>query len=279
MTQPDEGAPTTWWSQRSQWQKVAIVISGALIALTVLASIVGDPDDPQGVAGPSGTESNDTTTTLTVDVNLVASPDEGTTESPATDDSPTTTGATTTIEPVTTTTQPLPNYNVLATEDVSFAGAVRIRLRVTVDDGTTRGQLRAIAEEIVAEQQAEGPFQALNIFFYHYPELSQDIASLGTWDYSPYGDWGRANEAKLGDYTKHEPNDRTKEKDWSLLPSRDQIDVYVAYIEMFALMDTDPLSFPSDDDIYPAVATELGIPVSEVDAALDAIADWWFNED
>ena len=68
--------------------------------------------------------------------------------------------------------------------------------------------------------RASHQYQALLIGFYHYPEMIEDIATLGTWEDAPYGDWGRAADVARGDYTKHQPNDRTIEKDWSLLPHR-----------------------------------------------------------
>lgn len=273
MSERNRGSLSTWWTARPRWQKVGLIAVGVLIALTGLGSLVEDQSEVQ-TSSASRNEVSSTTSLANVTTLSTADALETSTTGAAS----TTVVATTTTQLPTTTT-PLPNYKVLATEDVSFPGAMRLSLRVVVDEGTTREQLRVIAKRIVADQQEKGAFQALLIFFYHYPELTQDIAALGAWEYAPYGDWGRADEVELGDYTKHEPNDRTKEKDWSLLPSRDEIDVYVAYIEMFTKMDTDPLSSPADDDIYPAVATELAIPVNEVDAALDAIADWWFNEE
>ena len=178
----------------------------------------------------------------------------------------------------TSTTVSSPTYQVLEVEDVSFPGAVRISLRIAVDAGTNRDQLRVIAEEIVSEYQTTSSFQALNIFFYHYSELSHDVATLGYWEFAPYGDWSRAAEAELGDYSKLEPNDRTKEKDWSLLPDATAIEVYATYDEKFDELDTDPFSFPSDEDIYAAVAAELGITEDDVDMAMEAILNWIFNE-
>jgi hypothetical protein len=35
---------------------------------------------------------------------------------------------------------------------------------------------------------------------------------------------GPAADAARGDYTKHQANDRTMEKDWSLLPTPDEVD-------------------------------------------------------
>jgi len=63
-------------------------------------------------------------------------------------------------------------------EDVSYPGAVRLSLRVAVDEGTTRNQLRAIAEELVKSPVAhtEKTGSAIADQIARLPELHQSGA-------------------------------------------------------------------------------------------------------
>ncbi len=193
---------------------------------------------------------------------------------------PTTTAQpTTTILPPTTTTlaeTDLPDYTVVAEEDVSFPGAVRISLRVAVETGTDADQLRALASKLAEQYRLSHEYQAFNIFFYHYPELAFDSATLGRWEDAPFGDWGRADEVERGDYSKHQPFDDLKEKDWSLLPTQGEVDLYLAYLTTYDEMDTGD-DLPSDDDVFAMVATDYGVSPMDVENAADAVLDWMFN--
>ena len=189
----------------------------------------------------------------------------------------TTTAATTTSEPTTTTMAPIPSYEVIAEEDVS-SQAVRIRVRVTVESGTDRDGLRKVASELVERYRSSHEYQALVIFFYHYIALANDVATLGVWEDAPYGDWGRAADVERGDYSQHEATDRTKEKDWTLLSSPQQIALFSAYNDTFDEMDEASDSLPSDDDVIAVVAANRGLTPTEVEEALDAVFDWMFND-
>jgi len=173
----------------------------------------------------------------------------------------------------------VPQYDIIDEEDVSFAGAVRYSLRVTVEEGTTREGLRRVAAKISEQYRTSRKYSALNILFYHYPEVSDDIASLGVWDDSPYGDWGRAGEVKPGDYSTHEPNDQTKEKDWSLLPSQRDATLYAAYNTLFYSLAETSDELPSDDDVIAAVAEQEAVSVAAVEEAIDRFLDWMFNDE
>ena len=56
------------------------------------------------------------------------------------------------------------------------------------------------------------------------------------------------------------------------------MDLYLAYNDMYDLMDTNPNSLPSDDDVMAAVALERGVSAEVVEDGIDAVLTWMFNE-
>ena len=48
-------AAASWWSLRKTWQKVALIALGALIALSVIGALIGDPEESasDGAASPT----------------------------------------------------------------------------------------------------------------------------------------------------------------------------------------------------------------------------------
>lgn len=252
MNNPTNDAQPTG-TRKPLWKRWWVWIVG-LIFLAVVGNI---GDDPTG--SPSQVAAGDTSTTS--------------------DAMPTSTTELRPLAATTTTTfapEPL-DYEILETEDVSFPGAVRVSLRVVVEEGATAAELRNLAEQLAEQHRASHEYQAFNIFFYHYPELAFDFATVGIWDDSPYGDWGRADEVSRGDYTHHEANDQIREKNWSLLPSQQEVDLYIAYIQKFDAMDSGS-ELPSDDEVITEVSADTGASISEVENAIDSVLDWMFDE-
>ena len=173
----------------------------------------------------------------------------------------------------TSTTLGPPLFTVVEEKDVSFPGAVRISLRVTVERGTTKAQLSALAADLAARYRETHEYQAFIVFFYHHRELAFDLATLGIWDDSPFGDWSRADEVERSDYSQHKPNDATREKDWSSVPSAGQVAVYLAYTVTYDVMDVGD-ELPSDDDVLAAVAAQRSVSAAEVEDAVNAVLDW-----
>ena len=269
-----------WWQRRARWQKVTIVVFVVLVVIGALTD-EGDETTADGPnesavattvvvsasdAAPTAPQPTDTSPSATALRPADESPSDpvspATIEQPpgaAPDPAPSPAGPAATSGPqVTVPTLALPGFVIVEEEDLSFPGAVRISLRIVVDEGMTGAQLRVLAAELAQQYRASHEYQAFNIFFYHFPELAFNVATLGVWDDSPYGDWARANEVARGDYSNHQPNDKIKEKDWSLLPTDDQVQLWLAYNDKYDEMDTDPLSLPSDDDVFAAVAADRG---------------------
>ncbi|MCH7669702.1 MAG: hypothetical protein IIC71_10980 [Acidobacteria bacterium] len=266
-----------WWARRALWQKILLIFTVVIIVTAPLAS--EDPDAVESIGAQQETSGDETGGSASVTTSSEQAPSPTTTIEPSGSNASTTSVETTTRSSSTTTQVPLRKYEILEEEDVSFPGAVRISLRVIVESGASREDLRRIAQDLASQYRESGEYQAFNIFFYHYPELASGGVTLGVWDDAPFGDWGRASEVERGDYSEHKPTDRTKEKDWSLLPSPEEIDLYAAYSEMFDLMDTDALELPSDDDVMAAVAAERDISAEAVADAVDAVLDWMFNDE
>jgi hypothetical protein len=273
------------WARIQNRKQAAIVMGVSFLAFMIGGAFLPTTEDSEAVpASP-------TTTTETV---ISASPDTSTseaaqTEAPSTTLMPAASHSTTTAEEAPTTTAEevatttvrasIPHYAIVAEEDISFAGAVRYNLRITVEEGATRQNLRQIATEVSEQYRMSHEYSALNIFFYHYPEVSGDIASLGVWDDSPYGDWGRAGEVEPGNYTHHQPNDKTMEKNWSLLPSQTDATLYAAYNALFYSLAETSDEYPSDDDVIVLVAELEGTSVAAVEDAIDRFLDWLFNDE
>lgn len=262
------------WKQWPLWGRVlsAILVLSVIIGPFVSTEEEGSPDRPSTESTAQepreSSESPAVTSTVPNDqgstaVTASSSVTEGQVEANASETMP--------------STVPLPSYTILEEEDISFGTTVRISLRIVVGEGTSKAQLGALGDALAEQYRESHEYHAFNIFFYHFPQLSQDYASLGSWDDSPYGDWSRANEVDRGDYSSHRPNDETREKDWSLLPTGRQVDLYVSFQETYTAMDTDPMELPSDDDVLAAVAQKEGVTAAEVEEAADAVFAWQFN--
>lgn len=267
--------PIRW--ARIQTRKQAAIVIG----VSFLAFMIGGAFIPTAEDDNAALDSVATTSDTADSVDEAPSSDEAQTEATSTTSSPTASDPSTTTEANTTTTVgvSVPRYEIVDEKDISFAGAVRYSLWVTVEEGVTRTGLRQIAAEIAEQYRVSHKYSALNIFFYHYREVAGDIATLGVWDDSPYGDWGRASEVEPGDYSTHKPNDQTKEKDWSKLPSQTDVSLYAAFKTLFySLVETSD-ELPSDEDVIALVAAQEGASVEDVEGAIDRVFDWIFNDE
>ena len=198
-----------------------------------------------------------TTTTTTVATTATTS------AAPATTDATTTTVAATT----TTTLPAVVDYNIVDSGG-DASDPVQIWLTVSVEVGTTKDQLARLATRLATEYRLSREYQALVIHFVRFPE---GIATLGRWTDAPHGDWERAGEATKGDYSTHQIVDETIEKDWSLLPTDEQMDVLRKYNDYrTAYQIENGVSLP-DSELIPLAAVALGLEEAAIE---DAIAAW-----
>ena len=241
---------------------VQIIGVGAGVSLPTTGTTVAQPTTTTTEAATTTTAEAETTTTT-----------EGETTTTTEGETTTTTeGETTTTTEGDTSGQ----SNVPATPDVGYAvveeggsnlpGPARIWLTVQVDANATKAQLAQIGERLGFEYRLSKEYQALAIYFVHFPE---GIDTLGNWIHAPYGDWD-AEPVEKGDYSQHQTVDLTVEKDWSLLPTDDQMDLYRRYLEY---KDEHAGTVPEDELIAEA-AVELGVEGDEIEAAIAAWEAW-----
>ena len=188
----------------------------------------------------------------------------------------TTSAATTTSTtqgPAIETVPPAPDigYQVITQESSPIQGADRTWLTVQVESGATKAELAQVGTRLAFEYRVAQQYQALLIYFVYFPE---GVDTLGAWIHAPFGDWNRAAEAEQGDYSQHRVSDSTIEKDWSLLPTDAQVQLYRRYRTYKEnLADTvDPL--PPDESLIPLAASEFGVTPAELQGAVRAWIAW-----
>ena len=132
------------WARITTRKTAGIVMAASFVVFMISGAFV--PQDEHEAAQPTTTTALEAPSTET---SQGASDDAEPEDGPRTTTSAGPTTTTTTIAVVTTpTTPPLPEYAIVAEEDISFAGAVRYSLRVTVEAGVNRDGLRRVAEAI-----------------------------------------------------------------------------------------------------------------------------------
>ena len=144
-------------------------------------------------------------------------------------------------------------------------------MTVSVEAGTTKDQLARLATRLATEYRLSREYQALVIHFVRFPE---GTATLGRWTDAPHGDWERAGEATKGDYSTHQIVDETIEKNWSSLPTDEQMDVYRKYSDYRTAYQIDNEVSPPDAELIPLAASALGLDESVIREAMDAWSTW-----
>ena len=185
---------------------------------------------------------------------------------------PTTDATTTTVAATTTTTLPaVVDYRIEDSRG-DASDPVQIWLNVSVEAGTTKDQLARLATRLATEYRLSREYQALVIDFVRFfPEGS---ATLGRWTDAPHGDWARAGEATKGDYSTHQIVDETIEKDWSLLPTDEQMDVYRKYRDYRTEYQIENGVSPPDSELIPLAAAALDLEEATIEGAIDAWSAW-----
>lgn len=232
-----------------------------------IGRIVDIVDVGAGIDLPTITVATTAATTTTTTTTAAAT----TTTASAT--TTTTTGATTTtVAASTTTTLPAVadiEYSIIDSRE--YTDPVRLWLTVSVETGSIKDQLARLGTRLATEYRLSREYQAILIHFVRFPEGQ---ATLGTWTDAPYGDWSRAGEANQGDYSNHKIVDRTIEKDWSLLPTDEQMDIYRRYTDYRTAYQIENEVSPPDVELIPLAAVALGLEEAAIEEALDAWRAW-----
>ena len=255
---------------------------GRVVEIIGLGSGITTTTTTTAAATTTTTEASTTTTTAAATTTTTeAEATTTTTEAEATTTTTEAEATTTTTEAAATTTTAPPStvpppagvgYRVLSEEDQSTAGAKRIWLTVSVDSGATKEQLARLGNRLAAEYRLSRDYQALLLHFVHYAE--EPNPTLGTWTDAPYGVWDRASEAGVGDYSNHQSVDRTVEKDWSTLPTRDQVELYQAYTRYRAGLIDPEGGVPPDEEVIGLAAQYLDSTEGRISEAIRVWKAW-----
>ena len=217
---------------------------------------------------------------------------DGDPERPTTTIAPTT--STTTIESSTTTIRPsdedtsspstsislLSTYQIFDLEDVSFGNTVRYVAHVAVEGTPDIDQLAELAVLIEETIRAEHLYQALSVGFYDYPDYFGFGFVMGRVEFAPFGDWGRADEVELGDYSSFEAKSFLREKDWRQQPTQMEVTIWRKWEDVIIELDPD---LTRDDVLeleaegYQLVADAFGLSVAEAEEAVERAALWPFS--
>ncbi len=95
------------------------------------------------------------------------------------------------------------DYKIAQEEDFSFGGAIRLGFRIQVAEPVTEAKLRAICEEIIAQQKRIKPHNAISFLFYLPGSDIRRQYTAGKADWAPDGKWERAFDVRTGDYSRH----------------------------------------------------------------------------
>ena len=176
-------------------------------------------------------------------------------------------------KPLATTSAPssVPSFQVL---HVSRPPAdIDVHCDILVSATTTPDQRRSIAEQVIAEQQAVGPFSMLEVSFYDVRELyGYGGPALGGALYVS----GKRQFEKPGNYAAMHLQTDFPNKDLSQRPSEGEVKVYVAWIREAILM-RNRLSGPMlfDESLVSSkIAARLGLTVEQVRAVVKKVKLW-----
>ena len=231
-----------------------------------IGRIVDIIDVGAGIDLPTVTVATTTATTTTTAAAPTTTAASGTTTTTAA-------ATTTTAEATTTTTTTLPAVvdHTIVDSGGEASDPVQLWLTVSVEAGTTKDQLARLGTRLATEYRLSREYQALVIHFVRFPE---GVATLGRWTDAPHGDWDRAGEATKGDYSTHRIVDETIEKDWSLLPTDEQMDVFRRYRNYRTDYELDHEVSPPDAELIPLAAEALGLEEAVIQDAIDAWSAW-----
>ena len=231
-----------------------------------IGRIVDIIDVGAGIDLPTVTVATTTATTTTTAAAPTTTAASGTTTTTAA-------ATTTTAEATTTTTTTLPAVvdHTIVDSGGEASDPVQLWLIVSVEAGTTKDQLARLGTRLATEYRLSREYQALVIQFVRFPE---GVATLGRWTDAPHGDWNRAGEATKGDYSTHRIVDETIEKDWSLLPTDEQMDVWRRYRAYQADYQVQNEESPPDAELIPLAAEALGLEEGVIQDAIDAWRAW-----
>lgn len=98
--------------------------------------------------------------------------------------------------------EPLPQYDVVDTKDLSFSNCVRKQVTVRTAHRLSEAEITGVARSIVDKVTSEHKVNAVSIMMYDTPDTSGPY-TLASVDWAPNGDWSQASTMNTGDYSTH----------------------------------------------------------------------------
>lgn len=199
------------------------------------------------------------------------------TDTPAPTDMPlptNTPGPTETPTPV-----PVPPYEIVYLDDMSLADRVRFTGGVAVEFPIGVEQVQAICTQIVEQQKARQPLNAVAIFVYDTRSSWYRGYSIARCVYAPYGDWGEAASVQPGDYSTHSYDYEYRPKVYDgeiALPDRPTEQEAGICLRFDEIVYESPLML-EEEEVIQQVAEEYGISEEVVRDTLFKCLDWRFR--
>lgn len=94
----------------------------------------------------------------------------------------------------------VPDYKVVATQDVSMGAVRRLQVRVSLPEHYSRSAVERVAHAIVADTTKSQPVNAISILFYGPDTSTAGVYDVALVEWAPNGQWGDAALVQAGDY-------------------------------------------------------------------------------
>lgn len=168
------------------------------------------------------------------------------------------------------------NYEIVETEDDPWGNAIRKQYRVLVSTDISKEELKATLIQIAMDQASRnGDIDAICVFAYYDRKGGISNAyTIGTMDWSPYGDWGGVTSeiASTNDRSSYEYEFVIEDKVGNIepadIPTDRDFEIYDYYqvvndAEWENIDLNDPYSFVDEDVVVQKVADKFGITKDE----------------
>lgn len=120
-------------------------------------------------------------------------------------------------------------YEIKNIKDISYPGAVRLKLKAVVkdSDNITQEEFENLCQKIIYEYIETKDVNGISILLYQDErDIITSTLSVGLCDYYPNGKVADANTVSTGDYSKSIFTYEFKEKDLQYKPTDEELEVY-----------------------------------------------------
>lgn len=168
-------------------------------------------------------------------------------------------------------------YEVVEKGDISFGNTVRPEWSVVVGSKVSAEELKELSKEVIEIAKKEAKFNAIVVWFYDYEEYIGHGYTLGKVEYAPDGDWSKADTVKTGDYKKMDYKYNLMEKDWDKQLTREEVDVYKAWKDLYKELDTGS-NLPDEGEVSKEIAERFNISEEDVNEIMLKQSVWFIND-